>query len=358
MGNILTYLENYGDIAFRESKFNEVDNLILSQISYIDFDEIVPSIEENKFITVEEAYKVYFSKRLPSDEIKPTLLVLKAMAKGKRFKKATLSKYVNLFDEKQKKQFSALHIELDDETVYIAFRGTDSHLISWHEDFSMSYQITASQREAVLYLQNTIGDSKKIYRVGGHSKAGNLAIFACMWCQDDIKDKIIEIYDNDGPGFNDEILESTEYKKIIPKLKRFVPGYCIFGMLFKHKGIEHTIVSSTGNGIFQHDSMTWEVDGIQFIKKKSLIKQSILISKTINNWIDKVETDKRKTFTNLFFKSLELTGIKNIAEILGNIKIINVIKTMVALDISSILTFAVLIQSFLSIYVIGILQPL
>ncbi len=356
MGDILTYLDKYGDNTFQDSKFNEVDNLILSQISYLDFEEIVPSIDSNDFIKVQEACYAYFLKFSESELSGLTHLVLKGMANCKRFKEAKLSQYISLFDEKEQKQFAALHIELDDGSVYVAFRGTDDRLISWQEDFSMSYRTTPSQVEALSYLENTLANSNKFFRVGGHSKGGNLAVFASMWCQDSIKNKIIEVYDNDGPGFDKQIFKSNEYKNIANKLIRFVPGYCVFGMLFKHKAIkDYTIVNSTAKGIFQHDSMTWEVEGNNFVRKEKFIKQSVLISKMLNNWIDGVELEQRKAFTNLFFNSLESKGLKTVTDIFkaGNKKIIGVIKTMVVSDRNSIFTFAVLVKSFLSIYVIG-----
>ena len=43
MASILDYLDWRGDITFAERPFNEVDNLLLAELSYLDFGGIVPA---------------------------------------------------------------------------------------------------------------------------------------------------------------------------------------------------------------------------------------------------------------------------------------------------------------------------
>ena len=52
MANIMDYVAWRGDLSFLESPFNEVDNLILTQIAFIDFEGIVP--EDQLISTVSE----------------------------------------------------------------------------------------------------------------------------------------------------------------------------------------------------------------------------------------------------------------------------------------------------------------
>ena len=42
MANVLDYLEWRGDLSIQAAPFNEVDNLILSQLVYLDFEGVVP----------------------------------------------------------------------------------------------------------------------------------------------------------------------------------------------------------------------------------------------------------------------------------------------------------------------------
>ena len=56
MANIFDYLIWRGDLSFLEAPFNEIDNLILSRVSYFPFDN---TIEENECITIKEAYEKF-----------------------------------------------------------------------------------------------------------------------------------------------------------------------------------------------------------------------------------------------------------------------------------------------------------
>ena len=48
MANILDYLDWRGDIPFSTDPFNEVDSLVLSELSYCGFEGIVPGLPESK----------------------------------------------------------------------------------------------------------------------------------------------------------------------------------------------------------------------------------------------------------------------------------------------------------------------
>ena len=50
--------------------------------------------------------------------------------------------------------------------------------------------------EAVEYLENVAKKTKKSIRLGGHSKGGNLAIYAAAFSKDDTRKRIIDIYQN------------------------------------------------------------------------------------------------------------------------------------------------------------------
>ena len=60
MNNIFSYLTWRGDLTLTQSRFNEVDNLILSTLSSLDFSGIVPKNGEQE-ITIKRATEEYFS---------------------------------------------------------------------------------------------------------------------------------------------------------------------------------------------------------------------------------------------------------------------------------------------------------
>lgn len=319
MNNISAYIRWRGDLDFSERKFNDVDNLIFSQLVYIDYNEVLPVKGSGSF-TLKEAAELIFAEKNGKSGFKihsfasidPSFL--KEAANCKRFKNVKLSNYVDVCDEALKIQFAAMSFELDDGSVYVAFRGTDQTITGWREDFTMSFQITPAQREAVRYLEQVMSATNKVFRVGGHSKGGNLAVYSSAMCGDNLKNRIIEIYDNDGPGFCKEILQSTQYNKIKDKIIRIVPEFSIIGMLFENDR-NRRIVKSSSNGITQHDAMSWEVKSDCFEEADELTPECKQINQVFDAWIEDVDMEQRRIFTNNFFDALASSGAKELSEI-------------------------------------------
>ena len=176
------------------------------------------------------------------------------------------TKFVNKIEVENEKQFSAITIIMPDNTLYVSFRGTDNTIVGWKEDFNMSFKShIASQISAKEYL-NMIAElypNKKI-RVGGHSKGGNIAVYSAIFATPQIRDRIINVYNNDGPGFCEDILETQEYQEMINKVHTYIPQSSIIGRLMNHKE-KYTIIESTQKGIMQHDLYSWQILGKEFI---------------------------------------------------------------------------------------------
>ena len=145
MGNVMDYLEWRGDLTFEQSPFNDVDNVILAQLAYVDFRDVIPSLQMNRGITLKKASEIFFDlhteEELSRDKsfIKDAPYLMKKAASTKRFKDVILSDYVDTIDEILEKQFGAFHIKLTPQLTYVAFRGTDDTLVGWKEDFNMSF---------------------------------------------------------------------------------------------------------------------------------------------------------------------------------------------------------------------------
>lgn len=312
MGNILTYLKWRGDLTFRERAFCEVDNLVLAELSYLDFSGIVPSPEQGGEISIEAAAEKYYTgpKRENRCSDGPPTDFLSILAKSARYQKVLLSKYVERLDEDLQTDFSAIHITLGDGTVYVAYRGTSDWLVGWREDFSMSFQLMPAQELAAEYLKTTVSkDSDLKYRVGGHSKGGNLAVYASMTYPAKGQDRIIEIYSNDGPGFCEELFDMEQYSKIQSRLIRIVPQFSVIGSLFEHE-FPARIVKSSGNGVYQHDGMTWQIEGDAFLTCEERSEKCEFYNSLLDRWIESASMEQRKEFTNDLFDALEAGGAK------------------------------------------------
>ena len=55
MANLMDYLDWRGDLTLEISPFNEVDALILAELSFVDFDGIVPPPELGRGLPLNEA---------------------------------------------------------------------------------------------------------------------------------------------------------------------------------------------------------------------------------------------------------------------------------------------------------------
>lgn len=317
MANIYSYIQWRGDLDFMERPFCEVDNLILSELSYMDFAGIVPTEVEGGAITLEAAAMkframnrsaVYFSG---SDEKLPIVL---PMAEAKRYKHLVLSNFKEVIDEQSGTEFSALHVSLEDGTTYVAFRGTGDGLIGWKEDFSMSFQLMPAQKLAADYLARTLRDPDRRYRIGGHSKGGNLAVYAAMLCPEEKQEQIMEVYNNDGPGMCDSIVDMEKYRRISSKVTRIVPEFSVIGTLFEHEK-PTKIVASSESGFLQHMGTSWQVEGDHFCTVNDLSEKCKFFVGIFDTWIVSASMEQRETFTNDFFNALESSGIHSMSDL-------------------------------------------
>lgn len=312
MANIFDYLKWRSDVPFSVDPFGEVDNLVLAELAYTDFDGIVPSGSEE--ISIKEAHKEFFRKHSRDVILTQTSFTAKApllmdeMVLGERFGNIRLSHYINEIDRDKDAQFSAVTIHLDDGTIYVSFRGTDGTIIGWKEDFNLSYiSETEGQRKAVCYLNKVASEYNCDIRVGGHSKGGNFAVYAATFCEDVLKSRITEVFSNDGPGFREEVTSSPQYVSILPKVRSIVPETSIIGLLLSSVD-KHRVVKSDASGIFQHDGFSWQVSKNRFLDS-ALSDMAVFIEKTLGTWLGEMNDETRKSMTSSVFSLFEATGM-------------------------------------------------
>lgn len=314
MANIFDYLDWRGDISLKYSNFNEIDNLILARLAYFPFDSLIKKDEK---ITIQEAFNRFEKNNLEDMKIlqKEDITLFPALAYSNRFGKMILSNYVNKINIEEEKQFSAITITMPDDTLYIAYRGTDNTLVGWKEDFNMGFKSHLfSQIDSVKYLEDIAKKYSNNLRVGGHSKGGNLAVYAAIFANKDIKNRIIKVYNNDGPGFNEDIIRTKEYKEMLKKIHTFIPQSSVIGRLLNHNE-EYTILKSSQTGLMQHDLYTWELLGTNFIYLEKVTYGSQMIDKTLKNWFKSSTQKQREQFVDVLFDILDKTGAKNVSDL-------------------------------------------
>lgn len=325
MANISDYLDWRGDITLEKDPFNEVDNLVLAQLAYTDFDGIVPGVGQGmESITIQEAHDTFFSiysekeimARTSTTKVAPFLM--HKMVKSERFKHMRLMNYINEIDEENQTQFSAVSFLLDDHTIYVAYRGTDNTIVGWKEDFNMSFLYqTPGQIRAAQYLNDCYGMTEYPLIVGGHSKGGNFAVYASAFCKCSVQDRIVRVYSNDGPGFLPEITSQEPYRRITERVISTIPESSIVGMLLEND-LHHRVVKSSQTGAMQHDAMSWKVLGNHFVFADNLSESSVMLDRTLKNWVYGLEADEREEFVDILFGTLQSTGASTLDELTAN----------------------------------------
>lgn len=311
MGDFFDYI-NWRDIEIEKVEFNEVDAAILSRFSYFPLEFL--GLETEK-MTIEESYKKFKNAEKKARAVMlRDLKFFPTLAQSKRFGKLVISNFVRHIDTSIEKQFSAIVIELPDDTICVSFEGTDNTIIGWKEDFNMSFMAQVpAQIESVEYLNKIaeIYKDKKI-RIVGHSKGGNLAVYSATFCNKEILDRIIEIYNFDGPGFHTEVVNSNEYQNIKSKMKRYIPQDSVIGRLLNYDGKTISLKNSE-TGIMQHDSYSWQLIGDHFIEDKTTTS-SEYIDTTLTDWLNKETPEQREKFVNILFDIIKSTGATTLAE--------------------------------------------
>lgn len=314
MGNIISYLKWRGDLRFQDQPFCEADNLALALLSYADLNGSVPAVGTDDAITVESAYAQYCQREHPDDfTTRSAEPLLREMAASRRFRDARLSRFQCILDTDLSTQFAALQIELEDGTFYLSYRGTDDSIVGWREDFSIGFEITPAQAMAADYLRTTLQPGKR-YRVGGHSKGGNLAFYATLQCPPGWRGQIEAVYCNDSPGLCRELFSEEDLRWVEKKTVRILPGFSIIGTLFLYDA-PAIIVESGAEGVLQHDAYTWRIEGDCFCRRDEREKESELYVNTFDQWINSANMEQRKTFTRDFFDALESGGAKTMPEV-------------------------------------------
>ncbi|MCH4886898.1 DUF2974 domain-containing protein [Acidaminobacter sp. JC074] len=318
MTNIIDYIKWRGDLSFDLSPLNEVDNLIFSKLVYLDIDDIVAEGE----MTIGQIADLYHEskgiKKLGALLNENFVKLLMIAGQSNRFKNVSVSRLVEYTCEETTIQFAAMTFKISDHISYIAFRGTDDTLVGWKEDFMMSFLETVpAQIESLKYIDMVIKNnpSSKFY-VGGHSKGGNLAVYASV--HTDYKDQILGIFNNDGPGFKESMTQSEKYHMVADRFHTLVPKSSVVGMLLEHEeSYEVVECRYKRSGLLQHDGFTWHVVGTSFIHMPDVDGESKLMSKTIKGVLNSMTIEQREQFTNAFFDVLSTNNQKNLLDIQG-----------------------------------------
>ena len=317
--NVLDYLDWRGDLSFDVSPFNEVDNFILSQTVNLDYSGIVP--EDGPEVLLSAAVSAYIEKY--GEEGNNTDLVtareawpmIRKMASSRRFQSFRLSGYQNIVVDDINEQFSGLTLRLPGMFAFIAFKGTDDTIAGWREDCCMAFTDEIPAREdALRFVTEAAARFSEPLYIGGHSKGGNLAVYAAAKAPYDVKKRIVHVYSNDGPGFDRSFFETEEYMLIRSRVTLIMPKWSIIGAIFE-QDCEQIVVECSRQGILAHNGFTWEVLGTEFVRAGSLVKSSRAFRLGMNRALRDLSREEKREFTSNMFGALTVTGARTITDL-------------------------------------------
>ncbi len=307
--NLFHYVKKYAMYSFDEEPFNEIDNVILTQIPYLPLENMVlgfnkPALTINEL--VEKLIESNTKKKVKGIFCNRVYKLLLKMQKTKRYQNILCYHYKKIIDSE--KQFGAITFKLPDGSIFVSYEGTNAAISGWKEDAYMTYRFPVPAQELALnYLKRTISRRDSAIRIGGHSKGGNLAVYAAMEASPSIQRRIIKIYNNDGPGFFKEIVDSDKYQRIVKKIYRIVPRESVVGMLLYHSG-DVLVVKSKSKSLLQHDPFHWQIDGTSFAID-SLSEYSKRVSEKTRNWLETLRVQERKRCVEDFFDTLAFSDV-------------------------------------------------
>lgn len=324
MKNMLDYIKEFGHVSFEERAFSEIDALVLTELEYLPLEKVVPSDENGEnFVTVKEIAEYMQEHKQELFDENPMMItqerheVSQVIADAPRFQSLKFFGVVSEWDKDTTKQFAAVTVEVEPSVRLVVFRGTDETLIGWKEDFLMTYSpLVAAQTDAKEYLakQASLWDGDLM--ISGHSKGGNLAIYAAATQVEDVQLRIVDIFCFDSPGLYRSVLETKGYQNIVPLAMRYIPQDSLVGLMLESE-VPYVIVKSNATGAMQHSAMTWEIEDGQFIKMEKLTKNSQLNDKTFKKWTESVSDEELELFWNVFFELLFSVGIDTVNDLYG-----------------------------------------
>lgn len=325
MANIFDYLTWRGDLSFAQDPVNPVDALVFSALSYIHYREAAAGEG-----TLRQTADRFLSGEITEDRyrVKTDLELLATAANTRRFGQIRLLAYRDVFLPEQETQFAAMTFLLDDGSLYLVFRGTDNTLVGWKEDFNMAFQETVpSQHLAEQYTREVASQYAGPLRLGGHSKGGNLAVFAAAQCGDAVQRRIRQVYNLDGPGFTGYLMGSTGYAAMVPKIQTYIPQSSVIGMLLEHEE-PYTVIRSKSVGLMQHDLYTWEVQGKSLILVEEVDQGSVFLDATIKAWCAQMTDEERGKVVDLMYGLLSTGDVERAADIFQPRNLRNYVKTL------------------------------
>ena len=312
-GTVMDYLRWRGDLTFAQDGFNEVDDLVLCIISYLNFrrfDDLRTTDPARAVALPDVAARLTEEdEQLGLSEL-DYIPLMRLAAETERFRDVRMFGFTHEWDEAKEMQFDAVSYLLPDDTLLVSFMGTDTSLVGWKEDFNMSFltAVPAQERATAYTVEMAAACPDRKLRIAGHSKGGNLAAWAAIHIPAQLQEqRLLDAYNNDGPGFSHDMVDSDAYRRVANKLHTYIPESSIVGVLLEHAE-DYAVIDSSNRSVMQHEPMSWSVLGPRFVHLGQRSQMGKLSDDVLRQWIGSMTPQEREQFSDALFDVLSLSG--------------------------------------------------
>lgn len=183
--------------------------------------------------------------------------------------------------------------------------------MGWKEDLNLSFESPVpSQKQAARYLARAAKAVSGLITVCGHSKGGNLAVYAGACVPEKVQERIESVISFDGPGQDERVIDSPGYARIRQRLRLYIPHFSVVGMLLEQEK-RYTVVESDEKGIMQHSAFSWQVEGRRFMEKPELSAESLEVNRILRKWLKGLSPEDRRVFSDAVYEVLASGGGKD-----------------------------------------------
>ena len=312
-GTVMDYLRWRGDLTFAQDGFNEVDDLVLCIISYLNFRRFddLRTTDPARAVALPDvaACLTEEDEQLGLSEL-DYIPLMRLAAETERFRDVRMFGFTHEWDEAKEMQFDAVSYLLPDDTLLVSFMGTDTSLVGWKEDFNMSFltAVPAQERATAYTVEMAAACPDRKLRIAGHSKGGNLAAWAAIHIPAQLQEqRLLDAYNNDGPGFSHDMVDSDAYRRVADKLHTYIPESSIVGVLLEHAE-DYAVIDSSNRSVMQHEPMSWSVLGPRFVHLGQRSQMGKLSDDVLRQWIGSMTPQEREQFSDALFDVLSLSG--------------------------------------------------
>ena len=310
MANIIDYVQQATE-SFATKPLNRVDSLVFCWLAYTRIPEEIPEActPEGKTLAAIYGQTSVLGLVAPVYDHKQTDALVRAVAASPRFADVLATRSVDTWSREGGVQFSATTFVLPEKAgTFIAFRGTDDSLVGWKENFSMTYQVAPAQKAATEYIEDVVPTAESPVWLGGHSKGGNLAMYALNTCKAGVRERIEKCFAHDAPGFTEEVRKAESWAAADEQIDKTIPEESIIGLLFENQTAGVTVVKSIHPGILQHAPFSWVVEGDDFATSSAVSYDAYRTNKRLNAWLGTLSAENRERFVEVLYKLANATG--------------------------------------------------